>query len=139
MTSTNRREQLSYGSKFEGLGFKMSAGVKQGNLVFVSGAAALGVDGRVPRDLVGDTAGQTRMTLEMIEGVLGQADASLADGVMFTVFLRHADDFPQMNGVWTDIFEDVPSPSRTTVEAGLMDPELLVEINAIAMLGEVIA
>ncbi|MBB3043472.1 RidA family protein [Nocardioides sp. LMS-CY] len=116
-----------------GLGFSISAGLRQGNLVFVSGAGTIDEDGRVPEALRNDTAAQTRLTLDEIDRVLREAGGSLEDAVMFTVFLGNAADFPAMNQVWTERFKDL-RPTRTTVGVELMDPDLCVEINAIAVI-----
>ncbi|MGB3732425.1 RidA family protein [Microbacterium sp.] len=118
-----------------GYGFHMAAGIRAGQQVFVSGAAAIGEGGKVPAELIGDVAGQTRATLDEIDRILREAGGSLHDGIKFTVFLPKTEYFRAMNDVWNEYFVD-NGPTRSTVQAGLMIPEMLVEIDAIALLDD---
>lgn len=106
-----------------------SPAVRAGDFVYVSG--------QVPRDpqtgeLKGsDVAGQTRYTLQKLEGVLKQAGGSLADVVSVTAYLEDIGDWDAFDRVYGEVFRP-PYPTRTTVGARLGD--VLVEISAVAYL-----
>jgi reactive intermediate/imine deaminase len=106
----------------------LSRVVTAGGLVYVSGILPMDAGGRV----IGvDIREQTRVTLERMQGALGEAGASLKDAASISVYLTRAEDFGAMNEVYRTFFADAP-PVRTTVVANLMVPEALIEISAIA-------
>lgn len=106
-----------------------SQGIAVGDLVFVAGQVALGEDG----DLVGqgDVEEQTRQVMARVEILLGESGATLSDLVAATVYLKHLDDFPRFDRVWREALGD-HRPTRATVRADMVRPDLLVEIQAIA-------
>ena len=108
----------------------LSPVVKAGGFVFVSGYAAY--RDRKTEALVEGIEAQTRETLEVIKDILEDAGSSLDKVVKVTVFLRNAQDFPKMNEVYRTFFPKDP-PARTTLVGGLVLPELLVEIECMAM------
>jgi 2-iminobutanoate/2-iminopropanoate deaminase len=73
--------------------------------------------------------------LTNVESVLREAGATLDDVLKCTVYLADIRYFRAMNGVFSMFFPSYP-PARTTVQAPLAEPEMLVEIEAIAWLGE---
>jgi 2-iminobutanoate/2-iminopropanoate deaminase len=108
-----------------------SQGIRAGDFVFVSGQG--------PRDpatgkLAGDTIEeQTARTLENVQAILEAAGATMADVVKVTAHLSDLAHFERYNRVYTAYFPD-PKPARTTVGSQLKD--ILVEIDAIAYVGE---
>ena len=106
-----------------------SQAVKAGNLVFVSAQAP--IDPNTGKVAGPDIESQTRQTLENIRSILEAANLTLSNIVRTTVFLRNATDFKRMNDVYKSYFSDNP-PARTTVEARLPSPDMLVTIDAIA-------
>ena len=68
-----------------------------------------------------------------VADLLSRLDESirLDDVVKCTVYLKDMGDFQAMNEVFARFFPDHP-PARTTVQAALAEPEMLVEIEAIA-------
>ena len=86
----------------------------------------------------GDVKAQTIQVLSNIEGILTAAGATFDDVVILRVYLASCDDFASMNDAYGDFIQPrVPSgvlPGRTTVIAGLPREEMLVEIDALAML-----
>jgi 2-iminobutanoate/2-iminopropanoate deaminase len=74
---------------------------------------------------------QTRQVLENIRSILEAANLTLSNIARTTVFLRNTADFKRMNDVYRSYFSDNP-PARTTVEARLPSPDMLVTIDAIA-------
>ena len=105
---------------------------RAGSLVFVAGNAALDSQGRVVGE--GDIRQQTEKTLENIRVTLEAAGATLNDVVKTTVFLTDVANYAGMNEVYRRYFPAEP-PARSTVLTGLVVTGLLVEIEAIAAIG----
>lgn len=82
-----------------------------------------------------DIASQTRQCLRNVAAVLEAAGAGLDDVLRVGVFLARKEDYAAMNEVYREVFGDDP-PARTTVYVGLLPDELLVEIDALALLPE---
>lgn len=86
---------------------------------------------------LGDVREQTRRTLANVLAVLTAGGASVEDVVMFRVYLTTRDDFAPMNEVYGEfVSAHAPGgvlPSRTTVIVGLPHPDMLVEIDALAI------
>jgi enamine deaminase RidA (YjgF/YER057c/UK114 family) len=96
-----------------------------------------GVTGQDPqRRLVGDdVASQTRQALRNMATGLAAVGGTLADVCSVTAFLEHIDrDFAAYDAAYSEAFADDP-PARATVEAHIAGGGLLVEIQAIAVLG----
>ena len=109
--------------------YPYSPGAKGGNFVFTAGQVAW--DGRGEVTDLGDVRAQTLQTLNNVKSVLAEGGASLDDVVKCNVYLKDIGDFQIMNEVFASFFPDDP-PARTTVQAALAEPEMLVEIEAIA-------
>jgi 2-iminobutanoate/2-iminopropanoate deaminase len=107
-----------------------SPGVVLGNLVFVSGQAA--VDPKTGK-LAGDTVeSQTEQVFRNIESILKAAGSGLDKIVRCGVFLIDMKDFSKMNAVYERMMAG-NRPVRTTVQAAALPMEgLRVEIDAIA-------
>jgi enamine deaminase RidA (YjgF/YER057c/UK114 family) len=78
----------------------------------------------------GDPAGQARAALGIIERALGEAGFALADVVrtrMYVTDVAHADAVARVHG---EVFRDVRPASALIVVQALIEPELLVEIEA---------
>ena len=106
-----------------------SQGVRAGNFVFVSAQAP--IDPNTGKVVGTDIESQTRQVLENIRSILETASLTLSNIVRTTVFVRNAADFKGMNDVYRSYFSENP-PARTTVEARLPSPDMLVTIDAIA-------
>ncbi len=100
-------------------------------IVVTSGQVAYDRDGQ----LVGknDVKAQTRQALENLKAVLAEAGASLDDVVKVTIYLADIGDAPKMNEVRAEYFERT-RPASTTVKAEMVSKELLVEIEALAVI-----
>ncbi len=109
--------------------YPYSPGAKGGNFVFTAGQVAW--DGRGEVVDPGDVRAQTLQTLNNVKSVLAEGGAGLDDVLKCTVYLKDMGDFQAMNEVFADFFPSDP-PARTTVQAALAGPEMLVEIEAIA-------
>jgi 2-iminobutanoate/2-iminopropanoate deaminase len=102
-----------------------------GRLVFCAGQVALDANG----DIVGagDIAAQTRQVMENLRLGLEAADATFADVVRVVNYITDVDLFAQMAAVRKEYLVE-PYPASTLVEvSALMYPELLIEIEAIAV------
>jgi 2-iminobutanoate/2-iminopropanoate deaminase len=108
--------------------------VKVGRLVFVSGCTARDERGRTVG--AGDVVAQARQVHENLKKCLTAAGATFADICKVTVFLRNMADREKVNAVRQEYFG--PSrPASTLVEISrLSSDDLLVEIEAIAVLPE---
>jgi reactive intermediate/imine deaminase len=105
---------------------------RRGNIVATAGVAAVDRDGKV----VGgnDIVLQTRATLDNLKLALEAAGASIADVVKVTAFITDFANYKGFNQAFDEYFENDP-PARATVRADLVIPALLIEIDAIAVLG----
>ena len=83
---------------------------------------------------IGDVAAQTEQTLHNVLSVLAEGGASPADVLKCTVYLKDIADFQKMNDIFSQTFGPTP-PARTTVQAHLAEPTMLVEIEAVAFVG----
>jgi reactive intermediate/imine deaminase len=110
--------------------YPYSQAVKAGGLIYVAGVVAQDASGSVAPK--GDVKGQTRAILERMRAVLTAAGSSLDQAVAVTVYLKSAADFAAMNEVYAGFWAKDP-PTRTTVVAGFVVPDALVEISMTAV------
>lgn len=113
-----------------------SQGLRKGNMLQVSGQGPM--DPATNEYIAaGDVHAQTTRTLENVRAILEAGGSSVADVLMFRVYLTDQALFPQMNEAYGEFVQKyVPSgelPCRTTVFVGLPHPEMLVEIDALAV------
>jgi enamine deaminase RidA (YjgF/YER057c/UK114 family) len=125
-----KRARVSSGTTYEALA-GYSRAVRVGDRVLVSGTTASGPDGPVA---VGDAAGQARFVLERIERALTEVGATLRDVVRTRIYVRRIEDWEAVARVHGERFGDV-RPANTLVQAALVHPDLLVEIEAEAVIG----
>ncbi|AAW39685.1 RidA family protein [Dehalococcoides mccartyi] len=107
-----------------------SLAVRAGDYLYISGQ--IGHTDIEGKPLAGVEA-QTKRCLEKMAELLKEAGASFDDVVKTTVFLKSQEDFAKMNSVYTTFFS-APKPARSTVIAGMVFPEIVVEIEAVAYL-----
>ena len=112
----------------------MSQGVAvpAGRMIFASGQVAREVDGQLVGR--GDIRAQTRKTLQNLQAVLAEAGATMDDVVKVTVFVTNlSEHFAAIHEIRAEFFA-APYPASTLVEVSqLVDPEMLIEIEAIAV------
>jgi len=107
-------------------GSRMSQAVSANGFVFVAG--------QVADDRKAGIAGQTRDVLAKIDALLAEAGTARAKLVAVNVFLPHVTDFDAMNEVYDGWIDPANPPVRACVEARLADPDLRVEMTAVAVL-----
>jgi 2-iminobutanoate/2-iminopropanoate deaminase len=110
-----------------------SQAVRAGGFLFVSGLAAL--DPETGQPCTGPIEEQVRVTLDNLQTLLHEAGSSLRQVVKTTVYLADMDHFQAMNQTYATYFPQDP-PARTTIEAARLPMDFLVEIDAVAWLGE---
>lgn len=122
------RRLISSGSRFEAeIGY--SRAVVDGEWVFVSGTTGFDY---ATMTIAPDVVAQCRQALRNIDAALKEAGASMADVVRVTYILPDRNDFPLCWSVLKEYFGDV-RPAATMLEAGLVGPEMKIEIEVTAL------
>jgi enamine deaminase RidA (YjgF/YER057c/UK114 family) len=125
------RQRISSGAKWESI-VGYSRAVKVGNRIYVTGTTALGQDGEIVG--VDNPYEQARQCLKNIERALQRLDAGLEHVVrtrMFVTDISRWEDYGRAHG---EFFREI-MPATTMVEVSrLIDPRMLIEIEADAEL-----
>ena len=126
------RRNVSTGGPWEGkIGY--SRAVRVGQFVQVSGTTAMTPTGLVGK---GDPYAQTIQTLKTIEAALAQAGASMADVVRTRIYMADIEQWQEVGRAHGEVFGAI-RPATTMVEVKrLIDPDMLVEIEADAITAE---
>ncbi len=107
--------------------------VKVGNTVYISGQVSRGLDGRTVH--AGDVEAQVRQVWSNLEKAVQAAGGSLKDIVKTTTYVVGAERLAGVRSARLALLPAEGRPTSTTlVVAGLADPDLLVEVEAIAVL-----
>lgn len=124
------REKYATGAKWEDI-VGYSRAVKVGNIIEVSGTTAT-KDSKVVG--VGDPYAQTIHILSIIEDALNNLGATLDDVIKTRIYVTHISDWDEVGRAHGQVFGKI-KPATLLVEVkGLIDPKMLVEIEATAVL-----
>lgn len=102
----------------------MSQAVSYGGLVFISG--------QVADERQADLQAQTAAVLAKIDSLLAEAGTHRSKLLSVSVYLPAIGDFDAMNAIYDAWIDPASPPARACVEARLADPNLRLEIAAIA-------
>ena len=107
-----------------------SPAIKAGGFVFVSGFP--GFLSQDKGELVEGIEAQTRETLDVMKDTLESTGSSMDKVVKVNIFLRRAEDWETVNGIYRNYFKK-DFPARSTIVTALQPPTALIEIECIAM------
>lgn len=103
--------------------------VRAGDWLFVSGQIPL--DPATGKLVAGSVREQAAQALNNLRAVLGAASAGLENVVKATVYLQDIKDFPEVNRVYAEFFQE-PFPARAVMQVAALPAGALVEIEAVA-------
>ncbi len=125
------RQTFESGAPWESV-FGYSRVVRAGQFVYVSGTTATDTEGKIVGS--GDMYRQTFQTLNNIKTALESAGARIEDVVRTRVYVTNIDDWENVAKAHSEFFKDIKPASAMVEVKRLISPEMLVEIEADAVI-----
>jgi len=126
-----KRQNVSTGTKWEAIA-GYSRAVRSGTWVAVSGTTASDENSKVVG--LGDPYAQAKYILAKIERALTAADASLSDVIRTRIYVVRAEDWEAAARAHGEVFGTIRPANTLVVVKALVEPEMLVEIEADAII-----
>ena len=126
------RSNYSSGAPWESIA-GYSRAVRVGNIIEVAGTTAVDTEGQVVG--AGDISKQTDYIFNKIRNALNDAGSKMSDVIRTRMYLTDINDWETVARVHGDIFSDIKPVSTLVEVSGLIDEELLIEIEVSAVVG----
>ena len=129
------RSNYSSGTPWESIA-GYSRAVRVGNIIEVAGTTAVDAEGQVVG--AGDIGEQTDYIFNKIRNALNDAGSKMSDVIRTRMYLTDINDWETVARVHGDIFSDIKPVSTLVEVSGLIDEELLIEIEVSAVVSDIV-
>ena len=129
------RSNYSSGTPWESIA-GYSRAVRVGNIIEVAGTTAVDKEGQVVG--AGDISKQTDYIFNKIRNTLNHAGSKMSDVIRTRMYLTDINDWEAVARVHGDIFSDIKPVSTLVEVGGLIDEELLIEIEVSAVVSDIV-
>ena len=106
-----------------------SQGIKAGHFLYTSGQIPVDKTNKIPEGI----EAQTTTSLENVKAVVEAGGSNMQSVVKITIFIKNMSDFAKVNEIYAKYFTG-EYPARSCVEAARLPKDVLIEIEAIAVI-----